>query len=472
MKQPFLWGGSLAAHQCEGGWDQGGKGPSNMDVVTKGNREEARQIHSEIKAGFDYPSHRGINFYHTYKEDIRLFAEMGFTALRISIDWSRIFPNGDDEAVNESGLQFYEDVVDTLRAYKIEPILTLFHFELPFGLIEKYQGWAGREVVGLFERFAEVLFQRLNGKVTYWATFNEINHLDPNSHSSAFFTYYLSGLKYEDLDNPQEAVARIAYNTALASARVVKLGHAINPEFKIGCVFGINPQFPETCKPETMLNNLLENEKELYQMDAMCNGKFPLYKLKEFQADGIALEIEATDEADFKAGVLDFMGLNYYMSSVTPNEAADDEAIFGGIQNKYLELSDWGWAVDPVGFRYTMNWLYRRYQIPMMITENGLGAEDILEEDHTINDDYRINYLKSHIEAMQQAITEDYVDCFGYLSWAPIDLISASTGEMSKRYGYIYVDLDDDGNGTGNRYKKKSFDWYKQVIASNGTNLN
>ena len=471
LDKKFLWGGSLAAHQCEGGFLEGGKGLSNMDLVTKGSKTTEREIHNELKDGYYYPSHKGIDFYNKYKEDIQLFAEMGFTALRISIDWSRIFPNGDDEAANEEGLAFYESVVDTLNEYNIEPILTLFHFELPAGLINNYQGWSNRKVVYLFEKFAEVMFRRLDGKVTYWATFNEINHLDPNSASSQFFTYYLSGLNYEDLDNPKEAVARIAYNTALASTRVVQLGHKINPKNQVGCVFGINPQFPETCKPETMLANLIENEKELYQMDAMCRGSFPRYKLKEFEMDGIRLEIEETDEIDFKNGTLDFMGLNYYMSSVTPNEESDNEALFGGIQNKYLELSEWGWAIDPVGFRYTMNWLYRRYQLPMIITENGFGAEDKLLPGNMIEDDYRISYLESHIKEMMKAIEEDYVDCFGYLSWAPIDLISASTGEMSKRYGFIYVDLDDNGSGSGKRIKKKSFEWYKHVINTNGESI-
>lgn len=468
MKTDFLWGGSIAAHQSEGGWDQGSKGISNMDLVTKGTRYTPREIHKELKEGFIYPSHTGIDFYHRYKEDIKLFAEMGFTALRISIDWTRIFPNGDNPEPNEQGLNFYEEVVDTLLAHGIEPIITFFHFELPANLIVKYQGWTSRKLVDLFEKYAETLFERLNGKVTYWATFNEINHLDPNSKAAEFFTYYISGLKFEELENPKQAIAQIAYNTALASSKVVKLGHQINPEFKIGCVFGINPQYPETCKPETMLNNLLENEKELYQMDVMCRGKFPQYKLKEFSAQGIVIEQQETDVKDFQQGTIDYIGLNYYMSSVTPNEQKKNEAFFGGIQNPYLELSDWGWAIDSVGLRYTMNWLYRRYQLPLMITENGLGAEDVLELGNVVNDDYRIDYLNRHISEMKKAITEDYVECLGYLSWGPIDLVSASTGEMSKRYGFIYVDLDDEGKGTGNRYKKKSFDWYKSVIETNG----
>lgn len=471
MDEKFLWGGSLAAHQCEGGYTEGGKGLSNMDLVTKGSRNSPREIHKEIRDGFDYPSHRGIGFYYHYKEDIKLFAEMGFSALRISIDWSRIFPNGDDSQANEAGLAFYEDVIDTLLAHNIEPIITLFHFELPLGLVKKYQGWIDRQVITYFERFAETLFNRFSDKVTYWATFNEINHLDPNGNSTEFFTYYLAGLEFDELANPKETLAQIAYNTALASARVVRMGHEINPNFKIGCVFGINPQYPETCKPETILTNLLENEKELFQMDTMCRGKFPTYKLKEFQAEGINLVTEETDEADFKRGTIDYIGLNYYMSSVTPNEEQAQGALFGGIQNKYLTLSDWGWAIDPVGLRYTMNWLYRRYQIPLMITENGIGAEDVLEPDNSIIDTYRIDYLNAHLSEMKKAIEEDYVECLGYLSWAPIDLISASTGEMSKRYGYIYTDLDDEGQGSGKRFKKNSFSWYKKIIAANGKDL-
>lgn len=460
----FLWGGSLAAHQCEGGFYVGNKGISNMDLVTQGTKVEPRKIHKEIKDGFTYPSHKGIDFYGKYKEDIALFSEMGFTALRISIDWSRIFPKGYEKEPNEQGLAFYENVIDELIRNGIEPILTLFHFELPLGLVEKYDGWASREVVNLFERFAKVMFVHFSDKVTYWATFNEINHLDPNSHGSEFFTYYLSGLDYAELKNPKETVARIAYNTSLASARVVRLGHEINPNFKIGCVFGINPQYPESCRPETIVKSLLENERELFQMDAMCNGEFPKYKLKEFAKEEISIDIHSSDSEEFKNGKIDFMGLNYYMSSVTPNNSKEDEALFGGIQNPYLELSDWGWAVDPIGLRYTMNWLYRRYQIPMIITENGLGAVDERDDNGEINDDYRINYLQNHINQMIAAIEEDFVDCFGYLSWGPIDLVSASTGEMSKRYGYIYVDFNDDGSGTLNRYRKKSFYWFKELI--------
>lgn len=460
----FLWGGSIAAHQCEGGFNEGNKGISNMDLVTQGSKDNPREIHNQINKDFVYPSHRGIDFYNRYKEDILLFSELGFNALRISIDWSRIFPNGDDEYPNEEGLKFYENVIDELLKYNIEPIITLFHFELPINLVKKYNGWADRKVIELFEKFAKVLFTRFINKVKYWVTFNEINHLDPNSVSSEFFTYYLSGLNYLDLDNPKQTVAQIAYNTALASARVVTLGHKINQDFKIGCVFGLNPKYPESCKPETVLNNLLENEKELFQIDAMCNGEFPKYKLREFSNQDIFIDLEDNDKNDFKEGKLDFIGINYYMSSVTPNNIKKDEALFGGVQNPYLKLSEWGWAIDPVGLRYTMNWIYKRYQIPIMITENGLGAVDCMMDDGNINDDYRIDYMKNHIDEMFKAIEKDFVDCLGYLSWAPIDLVSASTGEMSKRYGYIYVDLNDDGSGSMNRYKKKSFYWFKDFI--------
>ncbi|MDT2757612.1 family 1 glycosylhydrolase [Enterococcus asini] len=470
LASDFLWGGSIAAHQCEGSWQVGNKGPGIMDLVTKGSRDCERQITSEIQPELNYPSHEGIDFYNQYETDIQLFKEMGFTALRLSIDWARIFPNGDEEVPNRKGLAFYEKVIDTLLANGIEPIVTLYHFEMPKYLVDHYGAWGNRRVIDLYLHYCETVMRFFNGKVHYWVTFNEMNHLDPKSEQSDIFTYMIAGVKYSDMALPVQELAQIGYNMTLASVKAVALGHELNPKNRIGCVFGFNPIYAYDCRPENILKAFLENDRDYYQSDAMCFGNFPKYKIKEYETWNIQLKREIADEAAFANGKLDFIGLNYYLSSVSKSEfeRKETESLFGGVQNPYLEQSKWGWGIDPMGIRYVMNYLYRRYQLPILITENGLGAVDCLEADGSIHDEYRMSYLAKHIEQVKKAVTEDYVECLGYLSWAPIDLISASTGEMSKRYGFIYVDLDDWGKGSFKRLKKDSFYWYQRVIASNG----
>ncbi|MCD5003086.1 family 1 glycosylhydrolase [Enterococcus saccharolyticus] len=473
MLDQFLWGGSIAAHQCEGGWQEGGKGPAIMDFVTKGSKETARTITSEQLPELSYPSHQGIDFFHRYQEDIALFKEMGFTALRLSVDWSRIYPNGDDEQPNQEGLDFYEAVIDALLENNIEPIVTLYHFELPIHLVHQYGSWANRRVIDFYLRYCETVMKAWNDKVTYWVTFNEMNHIDPENEHSDIFTYMIAGLKYSELKNPKQQLAEIGYNMTLASVKAVRLAHRINANNIVGCVFGLNPIYPYNCDPDNVLQAFLENDRDYYQIDAMCQGAFPKYKLAEFKKIGLEIQVTEEDNEDFKHGTLDFIGLNYYFSSIAEPKNSDiskEASLFGGIQNPYLEQSKWGWAIDAKGIRYVMNYLYRRYGLPIMITENGLGSPDVIEEDG-IHDSYRMTYLQKHIEQVRLAIEEDYVECIGYLTWGPIDLVSASTGEMSKRYGFIYVDLDDEGNGTLQRRKKDSFYWYKQVIASNGKNL-
>ncbi|WP_413536667.1 family 1 glycosylhydrolase [Carnobacterium divergens] len=465
-KTDFLWGGSIAAHQCEGAWDQDGKGIAIMDLVTQGTYEQPREICTKIEAGKKYPSHEGIDFYHHYKEDIALFAEMGFKALRISIDWSRIYPLGDEQAPNLLGVQFYQNVVDELLKYGIEPIVTLYHFEMPVHLVNNYGSWTNRKVIEFYLNYCETMFKALKGKVRYWATFNEMNHIDPQTEASDIFTYIISGLKYSDLKNKKQTLATISYHMTLASVKAVKLAHDIDSNFEIGCVFGLTPAYPLNCDPKNVMNSFKETDREFYQIDAMCTGKFPAYKLKEYAKAGIDLTISQEDELAFAQGKIDFIGLNYYSSSVAHYEGdhENEETLFGGVQNPYLQQSKWGWAIDPTGLRYLLNYLYRRYSLPIIITENGLGAIDHLETDGTIQDDYRIEYIEQHIEQVKKAIVEDYVECFGYLTWGPIDLVSATTGEMKKRYGFIYVDKNDDGTGTFTRIKKKSFNWYQNVI--------
>ncbi len=473
LKKSFLWGGSIAAHQCEGAWDKDGKGMGIMDLVTQGTYEKPREITKTIEEGKIYPSHEGIDFYHNYKEDIALFAEMGFKALRISVDWSRIYPKGDEEKANALGIQFYQNIVDELLKHKIEPVVTLYHFEMPVHLVTEYGSWTNRKVIDFYLKFCKTMYEALKGKVRYWSTFNEMNHIDPQTEASDIFTYIIAGLKYSEMEDKKQTLATIGYNMALAGVKAVKLGHDIDAGNKIGCVFGLTPVYPFNCNPVNVMNAFKENEHEFYQIDAMCNGKFPGYKLCEYQEQGISLDITDEDEQAFAEGKIDFIGLNYYSSSVSRYEGSenDEETLFGGIQNPYLEKSRWGWSIDPVGLRYILNYVYRRYGLPVIITENGLGAVDEPDKNGNIEDNYRIKYLQKHIEQIKKAVIEDHVECFGYLTWAPIDLVSATTGEMKKRYGFIYVDKHDNGKGTLERKKKKSFYWYKNVIKSNGSEL-
>jgi 6-phospho-beta-glucosidase len=469
----FLWGGSIAAHQLEGAYNEGGKGLNTMDLFTSGSYETPRQVTAFIQADKYYPSHTGIDFYHRYKEDIQLFADMGFTALRLSIDWARIFPNGNDEQPNREGLDFYHNVIDELRRYNIKPIVTLFHFELPIAIVRKFNSWLSRETIELYLRFVETVVNEYKGKVYDWVTFNEMNHIDPQTEVSDVFTYILAGLEYSKMTDRKQALATIGYNMTLASVKAVKLIREIDLHNRVGCVFGLSPYYPKTCKPADVLLSFQDTIRDFYQIDAMMLGEFPKYKLFEYQKEGIDLSISDEDRQAFKEGTLDFIGLNYYMSAVSSTEVDEksQESMFGGEVNPYLEKSDWGWTIDPVGLRYLLNFIYRKYQKPIIICENGLGAVDELSETGEINDIYRIDYLEKHLTQVKKAVMEDGVECFGYLMWGPIDLVSATTGEMKKRYGFIYVDKQDDGSGDLSRKAKASYHWYKETIATDGENL-
>jgi 6-phospho-beta-glucosidase len=472
MRADFLWGGSIAAHQCEGAFEADGKGLAIMDLVSVGDFGDVRAIHETIHEGVRYPSHTGIDFYHHYREDIKLLAELGFKALRISIDWSRIFPKGDEPEPNEKGIAFYQAVVDELLKYNIEPIVTLYHFEMPIHLVTQYGSWANRKVVDYYVRYCQTMFNSLKGKVRYWVTFNEMNHLDPQTEVSNIFTYILSGLKYSELSDKAQTLATIGYNMTLASCQAVALGHQIDSNNQIGCVFGIEPVYPVDCDPKNVLKAFKQMDRDFYQIDAMCNGQFPEYKLREYGAQDIQLLVSSEDQEIFKNGRIDFIGMNYYASSVAEYEGAAEKesALFGGLNNPYLETSSWGWTIDPVGLRYLLNYTYRKYGLPILVTENGLGAVDEVDSHGQIHDDYRIEYLKKHINELKKAVEIDQVDCFGYLMWGPIDLISATTGQMSKRYGFIHVDQNDDGTGTLQRRKKDSFYWFQKMI-KNETNV-
>ena len=467
----FLWGGAVAAHQLEGAWDIDGRGPSVSDVMTGGSSRTRRRITDGVIDGENYPNHRGIDFYHTYKEDIRLFAEMGFKCFRTSISWSRIFPKGDETEPNEAGLLFYDRLFDEMLRYGIEPVITLSHFEMPYYLTQEYGGWVNRKLIDFFVRYAECVMERYKDKVRYWMTFNEINN--QTNLSNDLFGWTNSGILFSKMDNPKKALYQAAHNEMVASALVVKRGHEINPEFKIGCMLGFIPFYPYSCNPDDIMA-AVESMHERYLFgDVMCRGSYGAYALKEWERENTAPDMEPGDAEILRQGTVDYVGFSYYMTNTVRADAKDTgELAVGGNQhsvaNPYLKVSDWGWAIAPIGLRYALNILYERYGNPLFIVENGLGAYDRLEPDKTCDDSYRIAFLRAHIEQMKKAVEYDGVDLMGYTPWGCIDVVSFTTGELSKRYGFIYVDLNDDGSGSGERYRKKSFDWYKKVIESNG----
>ncbi|MGX8178554.1 6-phospho-beta-glucosidase BglA [Exiguobacterium artemiae] len=475
LPNDFLWGGALAAHQFEGGWNAGGKGPSVVDVMTAGEHGVARRITDTIEDGTFYPNHEAIDFYHRYKEDIALFAEMDLKCLRTSIGWSRIFPNGDETEPNEAGLQFYDDVFDELLKHGIEPIITLSHFEMPLHLAREYGGFRNRKVAEFFERFAEVCFTRYKDKVTYWMTFNEINNkMDVEN---PLFLWTNSGVKVEPGENAMEVMYQTGHHELIASALAVAKGKAINPDFQIGAMISHVPIYPYSSHPEDVMLAEKSMRQRYFFPDVQARGYYPNYALKEFEREGYQIPILDGDDEILKNGTVDYIGFSYYMSTTVKHDATVNNTgnivnggLANGVENPYIQSSDWGWAIDPVGLRYVLNRLYDRYQLPLFIVENGFGAVDTIE-DGKIHDAARIDYLKTHIEALTEAVTEDGVELMGYTPWGIIDIVSFTTGEMKKRYGMIYVDRDNEGNGSMERMKKDSFDWYKQVIATNGQDL-
>jgi 6-phospho-beta-glucosidase len=462
----FLWGGATAANQYEGAYNEDGKGLSVQDVTPNGGMGEITDGPTE-----DNLKLVGIDFYHRYKEDMALFAEMGFKIFRTSIAWSRIFPNGDDAEPNEAGLQFYDDLFDELHKYGIEPLVTLSHYETPLNLTKTYNGWTNRKLIGFFEKYAETVFTRYKDKVKYWLTFNEVN--------SVLHAPFMSG----GIGTPPEELSKqdlyqAVHHELVASASVTKIAHAINPDFKIGCMVLAMPTYPMTPDPDdVMAAHLAENQNFLFS-DIHARGEYPAYINRFFKENGVEIQFAEGDKEILKENTVDFISFSYYMSiaeSANPEKYDKGEGnIMGGIKNPYLEASEWGWQVDPVGLRLVLNQFYDRYQKPLFIVENGLGARDVLVDgpngEKTVEDDYRIKYMNDHLLQVGEAI-KDGVDVMGYTSWGCIDLVSASTAQMSKRYGFIYVDRNDDGTGTLDRYKKKSFDWYKEVIETNGGNL-
>lgn len=475
FRNDFLWGGATAANQFEGAWDADGKGPSTSDMCTNGSREQPKRITRQWEEGTIYPSREASDFYHHYKEDIALMAEMGFKTFRLSIAWTRIFPTGMEERPNEAGLAFYDRVFDECRKYGIEPLVTISHYEMPYALVEAYNGWESRECICYFMNYCRTIFERYQHKVTYWLTFNEINAgTMPMGNVMSLGT--VKGYTGTILDFPDNLQVRFQalHHQFVASAKAVKLAHEEYPQFKMGNMICFITMYPLTCAPADMLKAQQEMQiKNWFCSDVQVRGEYPYYAERYFEENGIHIKMEDGDREILKEGCVDFYTFSYYMSncvSEAPGAEVGEGNLTGGLKNPYLEASDWGWQIDPQGLRYTLNEIYSRYQIPMMVVENGLGAYDRLEEDGSIHDTYRIDYLRRHIAQMKEAVS-DGVELWGYTPWGCIDLVSASQGEMAKRYGFIYVDKYDDGTGTLERKRKKSFSWYQKVIASNGEDL-
>ena len=482
FSENFMWGGATAANQYEGGYQEGGRGLSTMDVRLPGSRQKRRAAsfiqpdgtitfatrfepagkgaRGYMIPGRYYPSHNAVDFYHRWKEDIALFAEMGFRCFRMSISWSRLFPRGDEETPNPEGVAFYRNVFSELKKYHIEPLVTLNHFEMPMYLADEYDGWLDRRTVDYFARFAEVCFREYKGLVRYWKTFNEINVMK-------------DWTKLGTKDFEYATIEQAVYHVLLGSAKAVKIGHEIDPDNMIGMMCAYGAMYPVDCNPDNYMNNIQALHQIQFYCDVQCRGYYPSYKLKEFERKHFALQKQEGDETILKEGTVDFIGFSYYFSAVT--KAGADVEMNGdqshAVENPYLSKTEWGWSLDPVGIRVVCNELWDRYQKPVWIVENGLGAVDHVEADGSIHDQYRIEYLAKHIAELKKAVELDGVEVLGYTPWGCIDLISAGTGEMSKRYGFIYVDLDDEGHGTFDRSRKDSFYWYQKVIASNGEDL-
>lgn len=474
FREDFLWGGAIAAHQAEGAWQAGGKGVSIADVMTAGDVKTPRHITDGVIEGEDYPNHDGIDFYHHYKEDLALMAEMGFKSFRTSIAWTRIFPNGDDEQPNEEGLKFYDDMFDEMLKLGIEPIITLSHFEMPYNLAVKYNGFMDRRCIDFFVRFAKVCFERYQHKVKYWMTFNEINNQADWRKMGAHHLIQEGAVLVKDGEDIEAMMYESAHYELVASALAVKAAHEINPDLQVGCMIGMNGVYPASPNPEDVMNALGSMHQKYYFVEVHARGHYPAHILKKFERKGYNF-ITAEDVKILSEGKVDYIGFSYYMSFATQyqgrNEKTFDHSEEDFVRNTYLKASDWGWQIDPLGLRWCLNWFNDRFELPMMIVENGFGAYDKKEEDGTVDDQYRIDYLKAHIEAMRDAVDYDGVDLLGYTMWSPIDIVSASTGEYDKRYGFIYVNYNNNHEGDFSRSKKKSFDWYKNVIATNGEEL-
>ncbi|NEX76251.1 6-phospho-beta-glucosidase [Aeromonas rivipollensis] len=468
--QGFLWGGALAANQAEGAHLEGGKGLTTVDMIPHGANRMAVKLGQEkrftLRDDEFYPSHEAIDFYHRYPEDIALMAEMGFTVFRTSIAWARLYPKGDEAEPNPEGIAFYRALFEECRKYGIEPLVTLCHFDVPMHLVVEYGSWRNRQMVDFFTRYARTCFEAFDGLVKYWLTFNEINILLHSPFSGA-------GLVFEEGEEREQVKYQAAHHELVASALATRIAHEVNPHNQVGCMLAGGSFYPYSCKPEDVWAALQKERENLLFIDVQARGAYPAYAASLFREKGIQL-VKAPEDDDILKHSVDFVSFSYYASRCASADMNQDNTsaanVVKSLRNPHIQQSQWGWGIDPLGLRITMNSLYDRYQKPLFLVENGLGAIDEINADDEIEDDYRIDYLRAHISAMGDAIA-DGVPLLGYTSWGCIDLVSASTGEMSKRYGFVHVDRDDAGQGTLARRRKKSFWWYRQVIASNGEDL-
>ena len=474
MPDGFLWGGATAANQCEGAYDADGRGLSNIDVLPYGP-DRLKVARGEMKMlecdGQHYnPSHQAIDMYHHYKEDIALMAGMGFKCYRLSISWTRILPNGDDDTPNAAGVAFYRSLFEECHKYGIEPLVTICHFDAPIALIKKYGGWKDRRMVDAFLKYCRVLFDNYGGLVKYWLTFNEINMLINKPFSGA-------GIVFEPGENREQVKYQAAHHELIASALAVRLAHEKMPGCQVGCMLAAGQFYPCTCAPQDVYDAMECDRDNYFFIDAQVRGAYPVWAKKRMERAGVTLDALPGDDEILAAGTVDFVSFSYYSSrciSADPEVLKENDrgnAVVKSVKNPYLAASEWGWQIDPLGLRITLNMLYDRYQKPLFIVENGLGANDVVEPDGSIHDSYRIDYMREHIKAMRDAVNLDGIPLMGYTCWGCIDLVSAYTGEMKKRYGMIYVDKDNDGAGTLARSKKDSYYWYKKVIETNGEDL-
>lgn len=465
----FLWGGAIAANQTEGAYQADGRSLSVMDVVPLADSRRAVKqgmidYRSLDQSQHYYPSRTGIDFYEHYDEDIALLAELGLKCFRMSISWTRIFPKGIEEEPNSAGLDFYRRVFECCKRYGIEPLVTISHFDIPLYLVDTIGGWRSRDMIDYYLKYAETLFIEYKDLVKYWITFNEINVILHNSFSGG-------GLELMNEENPYQIRYQAAHHQLVASAKAVEIAHQINPENQVGCMLAAGDYYPYSCHPLDIMMALEKNRESYFFIDIQCRGQYPAYAQRRFTELGVEVVMEPEDVDTLLANRADFIALSYYTSRCISHDKKDTTSsnLMTSVKNPYIQSSDWGWQIDPLGLRVTLNTLYDRYQMPLFIVENGLGAKDDFNG-KTVRDDYRIDYLKQHIQMIAEAL-EDGVQIMGYLVWGIIDLVAASTGEMDKRYGVIYVDADNHGQGTLKRYKKASFDWYKQVIQSNGEHI-
>ena len=475
IPEDFLWGGAIAANQAEGAHGVAGKGYSLADVHKFYPNKSNDEIQKEQKKGMTiaqiknnledtegyYPKRYGIDFYHTYNEDLELFADLGLKAFRTSIDWTRIFPTGEEETPNEEGLKFYDHLIDKIIDLGMEPIITILHYETPINISLKYGGWHNRKVIDLFYKYGKVVLNRYKDKVKYWIVINQINLIGDEPFNS-------TAIPSDTVENFDEAAYQAVHNQFVACAMLKEYARRINPEIKIGTMVCDVTAYPASPKPEDILLAFKKKRLEYYFTDVQFRGEYPQFVLNYFKENNIHIDILENDNKILKENPMDFLAISYYSTAMA--DASKNTIKQASVTpNPYLEKSPWGWAIDPKGLYVTLSAYWDRYRKPIMIAENGLGTYDEIENGQ-IHDNYRISYLSAHISAMKQAMY-DGAEIFAYCVWSPIDIVSCSTAQMSKRYGLIYVDLDDEGKGTGKRIKKDSFFWYKKVIETNGEEL-